>query len=150
MIRNQLDCSVLEYGLMKFPSLFRLPQHRRFEYRPQFYDPELEERKQRRGSSNLLLEKEDKTSSLGEDQGIRSRNRISFRRRIRPQSSLSSPRVLWFRAFFIILFFGSAMAYLGYGIWGLYIILGSALVGFLMIYLGIKYRKTRTEQTHGS
>ena len=38
-------------------SFFRLPKNRKFDYQPRYYDPEEEERKARRGESNIKLEK---------------------------------------------------------------------------------------------
>jgi hypothetical protein len=78
---------------MKFPSLFgRTPSHRRFEYRPRFYDPQKEERaeRERRIREELALEKSE--TGVGEGD-YRARIKGSFqrsRRRAKPSSETSA------------------------------------------------------------
>jgi hypothetical protein len=78
---------------MKFPSLFgRTPSHRRFEYRPRFYDARKEEReeRERRIREELALEKAESSNTQGD---YRDRIRGSFqrsRRRAKPSSETSA------------------------------------------------------------
>jgi len=80
---------------MKFPTLFgRTPSHRRFEYKPRFYDPQKEEREERdkRIREELALEQKDATAA-GIDGDYRSRIKGSFqksRRRAKPSSEPSA------------------------------------------------------------
>jgi hypothetical protein len=78
---------------MKFPSLFgRTPSHRRFEYRPRFYDPQKEERaeRERRIREELALEKADTSVAEGD---YHARIKGSFqrsRRRAKPSRETSA------------------------------------------------------------
>jgi len=102
---------------MKFPSLFgRTPSHRRFEYRPRFYDPQKEEREERdrRIREELALEKEkvEENNAVGD---YRSRIRGSFqrsRRRAKPSSETNAILIRLAVLLFIAIFL---IAYLTWG-----------------------------------
>src|SRR5690349_4071982 len=101
---------------MKFPTLFgRTPSHRRFEYRPRFYDPQKEEReeRERRIREELALEKEKvEETNLGD---YRTRIKGSFhrsRRRAKPSSETSAILIRLAVLLFIAIFL---IAYLTWG-----------------------------------
>jgi hypothetical protein len=109
---------------MKFPSLFgRTPSHRRFEYRPRFYDPQKEERaeRDRRIREELALEQQKtETTSAGD---YHSRIKGSFqrsRRRAKPSSETSAIVLRLAVLLFVSLFL---IAYLTWGSPVLYVLL---------------------------
>jgi hypothetical protein len=101
---------------MKFPSLFgRTPTHRRFEYRPRFYDAQKEEREERdrRIREELALEQEKVPESSNSD--YRERIKGSFqrsRRRAKPSSETSAILLRLAALLFVSLFL---VAYLQWG-----------------------------------
>jgi hypothetical protein len=115
---------------MKFPQLFgRTPSHRRFEYKPRYYDPEKEERaeRERRIREELALEKSEAVDADGD---YRARIKGSFqrsRRRAKPSSEASAIllrlAVLLFIAIWLIAYlqWGSVAFYgllLAIPVWG--------------------------------
>jgi hypothetical protein len=111
---------------MKFPSLFgRTPSHRRFEYKPRFYDPQKEEMqdRERRIREELALEKEE---SQAMDLDYRSRMKGAFhrsRRRSKPASETSAALLRLALLLFITLFLFAFLTWGSVALYGLLLVL---------------------------
>lgn len=120
---------------MKFPSLFgRTPSHRRFEYRPRFYDPQKEERaeRERRIREELALEKTE-TATNGGDYHTRIKGSFQrARRRAKPSSETSAVLIRLAVLLFISVWL---IAYLQWGSVAFYAIFLAAPVWFYFRFI---------------
>lgn len=122
---------------MKFPSLFtKTPQHQRFNYKPRFYNPAEEERKEREDRIRKELELE-KGIVNDDDQPIyRSRIAGAFQAARKRSQKSSTPNAALMRTaslLFLVLFI---MAFLQWGRPAMYL-------AFLIVpfYLYAKFKK---------
>lgn len=122
---------------MKIPSLFtKTPAHHRFTYKPRFYNPEEEERKEREERIKREIELEKGIVSEGEQTGYRSRIAGSFQAARKRSKSSTPPNAALMRTasiLFIVLFL---MAFLQWGRPAMYL-------AFLIVpfYLYAKFKK---------
>ncbi len=114
------------FGLMKFPSLIRLPRNKRFNFEPRYYDPIKEDIENRVAQIKSEMNCNDgeiyKSSISG-----------SFRRNIESNAK-STPALLQFIIFTLLL--GSFVGWLFYGNLVLYI-----LAAFVPVYLFLRLRR---------
>lgn len=125
---------------MKFISLFtKTPNHKRFAYKPRYWDPEAEERKEReeRIRAEIAREKGVNQGEVGADDDYRSRITGSFHAsRKRSNKSSDELRTVLLRSgvlLFLVLFL---MAFLTWGKDSLYV-----LLVFIPVYFYFRFKK---------
>lgn len=124
---------------MKFISLFtKTPNHKRFGYKPRYWDPEAEERKEREDRIRKEIERErGQTEPTEEGEDYRARIAGSFhasrRRSNKSPGELNSVLLRSGVLLFLVLFL---MAFLTWGKDSLY-----ALIVFVPIYFYFKFKK---------
>jgi hypothetical protein len=122
---------------MKFPSLFtKPPQYHRFNYKPRFYNPEEENRKEREERIRRELELEKGIVSDGNEYLHRSRIAGAFQAARKRSKKSSTPNAALMRTaslLFLVLFI---IAFLQWGRPAMYL-------GFLIVpfYLYAKFKK---------
>lgn len=125
---------------MKIPSLFtKTPPHRKFSYEPRFYDPELEERREREERIRKeLKEQGGKESQAPVHTDHRSRIAGSFKSAKRTASRQSDPSAGLVRIIILTFLAIWLIAYLQFGNVAFY-----ALLLFIPFYLFLKYRNLK-------
>lgn len=123
---------------MKFISLFtKTPSHKRFGYKPRYWDPAAEERKEREERIRKEIERERGIAPQDTDQGYRDRIAGSFHNaRRRSNKSSGELNAVLLRSgvlLFLVLFL---MAFLTWGKDALY-----ALLIFVPVYFYFKFKK---------
>jgi hypothetical protein len=113
--------------MFKLPSIIKLPQHKRFSYEPRYFDPEMEEIRQR------IAEAKARVKADRQDENYSSQH--ALRGAIRRHSRLGRKRADFSQFIFIVGFASVTYAYLTYG--------NAALVLFLMLLLGYVWYKIR-------
>lgn len=125
---------------MKFISLFgKTPNHKRFAYKPRYWDQEVEERKEREERIRREIERERGDAAGETESGNDYRSRIagsfhaSRRRSNKSSGELNGVLLRSGAVLFLVLFL---MAFLTWGKDALY-----ALLVFVPVYLYFKFRK---------
>lgn len=123
---------------MKLPSLFtKAPNHKRFSYKPRYWDAEAEERKEREERIRLEIDRERGIQTEGTTGDYRSRIAGSFhasrRRSDKKPDELKSVLLRSGVLLFLVLFL---MAFLTWGKDSLY-----ALLVFIPVYFYVKLKK---------
>ncbi|WP_250631833.1 hypothetical protein [Rhodoflexus caldus] len=113
--------------MFKIPTLTRLPQHKRFNYEPRHYDPEMEEIRQR------IAEAKARVKADREDENYSSQH--ALRGAIRRHSRLKRKGADFSQLIFIIGFACIAYAYFTYG--------SIALLLFFVLVFGYIWYKIR-------
>ncbi|QNL22321.1 hypothetical protein HZR84_10335 [Hyphobacterium sp. CCMP332] len=105
---------------MRFPSFIRLPRHQKFHYEPRFYDPVKEDLDRR-----ISLAKK----QIPDDSNDSTRERISAQwKRTERNSQKASFRQL----IILIILISSVVLYFYFGNNGIYGIIGTLIVGYLI------------------
>lgn len=123
---------------MKFISLFtKTPNHKRFSYKPRYWDEQAEERKEREERIRAEIERERGEQPEGTNSDYRSRITGSFhasrRRSDKSKDELNSVLLRSGVLLFLVLFL---MAFLTWGKDSLY-----ALLVFIPVYFYFKFKK---------
>jgi Flp pilus assembly protein TadB len=123
---------------MKIPSLFtKTPPHRKFSYEPRFYNPELEERKEREERIRKELE-EKGADSIEQVTDHRSRISGSFKSAKRTASRQSDSSAGLIRLIIVTFLAIWLIAFLQFGNVAFY-----ALLLFVPFYLLLKFRSMK-------
>lgn len=111
---------------MKFPSIFRLPSHQRFDIQPRYYDPIKEEIEEKRRKARRTIELRKKQGLPAQ---IKPGDRIegAFLKRAPRQDNSTSIRLG-----LAAVLFGGTVAFLYFGNIAIYITLGIALFFLVM------------------
>ncbi|MCS6969158.1 MAG: hypothetical protein RMJ44_10445 [Cytophagales bacterium] len=89
--------------MLKLPSLVKLPQHKRFHYQPRYYDPQLEDLRQRIAAIQAQMKAEQNTSLYSAEQHLRGAIRKQWRTSARKTADLS--QLVFICAFSAIAYF---------------------------------------------